>query len=384
MDRLRTIIGSAFILFFVFLLVYNGDNDYLQEKTADKIWYEFTGTVNDLLRKGDHITYDNSTHPFENDKWQKYRNRLAYQVELLNIKNAPIMRNSYVLETRFEDFEGKYNVHFTVYEKNTGQIIEEKTITSEPIKAKSIIPALLAVAFALITFRPIISLLVAIWVGSIINNANSPIVGLQQVIANYIPAGMIGKDLSNLKIIISFLLIQATLALLSYSSCAKTLKDSKSRLLKILPIPFMSVHPYIFATIGSWWMNLLTTKPKKTFRSSFISQSLSLVLPVVLFSPYVLYIFAIISHQLSIMYINHGPVELFLKTFPFRFFSFSIISVLIGYKIFNKDIGIISMEQSASGSFVSKPKPMMKTNKWLIFAAVFICIGVLSWGSFYL
>ncbi|MCX6112411.1 MAG: hypothetical protein NTY22_03885, partial [Proteobacteria bacterium] len=330
MGRLRFIIGSIFVLFFIFLLIYNGDNEYLQEKTADKIWYEFTETVNDIVRKGDHITYDNSVLSVEGEKWKKYKDRFAYQVELLNIKNAPIMRNSYLLETRFEDFEGKYNVYFTVYEKNTGQIIETKKITSEPIKAKSTIPALLAVVFAIITFRPIISLLIAIWIGSIINNANSPIVGLQQVIATYIPAGILGKDFSNLKIIISFLLIQASLALLSYSSCAKTIKDSNSKFLKILPIPFMAVHPYIFSTVGSWWFNLLTSKPKKLYRSSFISQSLSLVLPALLFSPYILYILAIVSHQLSIMYINQSPVELFLNIFPFRFFSFSIIASIIG------------------------------------------------------
>ncbi|MEI6079362.1 MAG: Na+/H+ antiporter NhaC family protein [bacterium] len=383
MKRLRIIVGSAFLLFFVFLMIYDGDNEYLQEKTADKIWFEFTETVNDIVRKGDHISYAPSPVNTETNKWKRYRDRLAYQIEVLNIKNAPMMKNSYLLETKFEDFEGKYNVYFTLYEKNTGKIVDAREITSEPIKAKSTIPAILAVVFAIITLRPILSLLVAVWVGSIINNANSPIVGLQQMIANYIPAGLIGKDFSNLKIIISFMLIQASLALLVYSACAKNLKDINSKFLKILPIPFMAVHPYIFASIGSWWFNLFTTKPKQMFRSSFISQSLSLALPALFFSPYILYIFGMLSHQLYALNLNISPIDLFARTLPFRFFSFSIIAVIIGYSIFNKNIGEISTDVVSSDTSSDKFKPMMKINRWLPYFAIFAAIAVLSIGSFF-
>jgi tetracycline resistance efflux pump len=382
MKRIRLAIGSIFVLLFIFLLFYGGDNEYLQEKTADKIWFEYTNTINELVRKGDHIVYNNIVPPTENGRWKKYRDRFAYQVEYLNIKNAPIMRNSYELDTKFEDMDGKYNISFTIYEKNTGQVMDTREISSEPIKAKSIIPALLALAFAIITLKPVLSIFIAIWVGSTINNANSPIVGLQQMIANYIPAGIIGNDLSSLKIIISFLLIQISLTMLYYSSCARNLKDSDSKFLKIFPLPFMAVHPYIFSSIGAWWMGLFTAKPKKIYRTSFISHSLGLALPALLLSPYVLYVLAIVGRQLSTMNVQQTPVELFINTLPFRFFSFSMIAVIIGYMIFNKEIGLISSD-AAQVPFFNRFKTMMRPNRWLPTAAVFTCIAALTTGFFY-
>jgi tetracycline resistance efflux pump len=382
MKRLRLVIGSIFILLFIFLLFYNVDSEYLQEKTADKVWSEYTNTVNELVGKGDHVVYNNIVPPAEDGRWKKHRDRFAYHVAFLNTKNAPIMRNYYVLDTKFEDIGGKYGINFTIKEKNTGQVLDERKITSEPIRSKSMIPALLAVAFAIITLRPVLSIFVALWVGSTINNANSPIVGLQQMIANYIPSGIVGKDLSSFKIIMSFMLIQAALTMLYYSSCAKNLKDTDSKLLKMLPLPFLAVHPYIFTSIGSWWLGLFNLKPKKVYRASFFSQSLGLVLPALLFSPYVLYVLAILGRQFSEMGIYQTPAELFISTLPFRFFSFSIIAIIVGYMIFNKNIGTMS-DEPAQALSSNKSKAMMKPNRWLPFVSVFICIAVLSAVSFY-
>lgn len=332
MKKSRLIVGSLLALFFLFLLFYDGDNEYLQEKTANKIWHEFSNKIDTVVHKGDHLTYEPSTNIPNKARWIKYREHFNQQIDMLNVKNAPRMRNAYILETRFEDLDGKYNVRFRLLEKNTKDLIEVWNISGEPIRAKSILPALLALVLSIFTMRPILSLFLAVWAGSTLNNASLPIVGIQQLIAKYIPNAVIGDNLFNLKILLSLLIIQTTISLLWRTISPER---SSSNFLKLLVTPLLSVHPYLFSSMGSWHLNNISFKNEKKHLPPFISQALALVLPSIIFTPYIISVLDIVSKQFLMIGVDLKGMTLFLDILAFRFFSLSLLSIIIGILLFS-------------------------------------------------
>ncbi|MEI6092597.1 MAG: Na+/H+ antiporter NhaC family protein [bacterium] len=365
MKKSRLIIGSLLALFFILILFYDNDNEYLQEKTANKIWYEFAKKTENIINKGDHLTYEAITNASDDVKWIKYKEQFSHQIDMLNVKNAPKMRNIYILQTKFADFDGKYNIRFSLLEKNTREQIGTWNIAGEPIRAKSLLPAIFGLVLLIFTMRPILSLFFAVWVGSTLNNANSPIIGLQQLIANYIPAGFMGDNLSNLKILLSLIVIQITISLLWRSAYVNSTKESGSNLVKLVTVPFLSVHPYLFSSMGAWFLNTLKFKKEKRHVSSFISQSLSLILPSLIFTPYIISVMDIISRQLLMINIDVRGIKLFLYILPFRFFSLSLIAIIIGTLIFkHKNLNLEPKNEQQDN---------VKTNKWLPLLIVFIC-----------
>lgn len=332
MKKSRLIIGSLLALFFLFILFYDGDNEYLQEKTANKIWHEFSNKIDTVIHKGDHLTYEPSTNIPNESKWIKYREHFNQQVDMLNVKNSPKMRNVYILETKFEDLDGKYNVGFRLLEKNTKELIDVWNISGEPIRAKSILPALLALVLAILTMRPVLSLFLAVWVGSTLNNANLPIVGIQQLIAKHIPDAVMGDNLFNLKVLLSLLIIQITISLLWRTASTGRLA---SPFLRLAATPLLSVHPYLFSSMGAWNLNTINFKNEKRYFSPFISQALALVLPSIILTPYIISVLDIVSKQLLMIGVDLKGMTFFLDILVFRFFSLSLLAIIIGILLFS-------------------------------------------------
>ncbi len=271
MKRLRIILGSILIVLLVFLALYGKDNYYLKLKSADRIWSEIYSVLNEIAKKGDHVEYENSNSLHEE--------RLKQHIEMFNQKNAPHVMNTYVLNTKFSELDGNNVVEFSITEKSTNQIMEQKLLQAEQIKAKSIIPGFIAFFGSLITLNPVACLLTGIWVGATINAANSFTMGLHDLIFKYIPYGFKG-----IKLAIFFYLILLCIRVMNKAGALRTIAEEKSPL-KYIPLIFTAYHPYIFSSFGNWYFKAINKdRPSHNTESTFQTIGLA-IQPLLIFSP---------------------------------------------------------------------------------------------------
>jgi Na+/H+ antiporter NhaC len=387
MKTLRLISATLAILVLLFLLFYQGDKNYLEEKSADKIWSEFLDNTGDFIKKGDVLLYRISPEENQNKDDKTYIRRFAYNAEILNLKNSPSIRASYILDTKFETTNTKYKyVQFTLSEKNTAMIIESIQIPLNPISVKSILPALIALMLCIITLKPILSVSVAVLIGSVINNSNSFIIGTEQIILKYIPVSLSENAYSNLKLIIILLLAHICMGILSFSGMTKIFgatgssqKNKNPGLLYIIMSPLIAVHPYIFASIGSWWLNLFSSKIQETKRSLFWNQALSLVIPSILLSPYIFFILSWLSNLANSLNIPISQENILIGTMQYRFLSLSLISLMTFYFIFKRKIWEGLPIEKKEPSIIYETKNMVKRSSWLSYIPIII-IPVLSYS----
>ena len=358
----RTIFLSIIALVALFLLFYAGDKDYLQEKSADKIWFEFNYTLDQIVGKGDLITYKGIENNSANAKWLKYSNRFNEQVLQLNKKNEPHVRNRYLLAASFSEIEGRVMIKFSISEESTGQLVEEKEVITDPIKYTSVIPAVLALFLCFATARPIMSLAVSLLLGSTLYNGGSVIMGTKEVFFKYLPYGLVGN---NLNMILFLIIISIFLKLLSEAGGFKSLHMSKGPL-KYLIFPLLYFHPYSGVTAGSWVQHSFEHIKDRPLRSSFISHVLAMVIS-------------------SLLIYNYSGVglSLFASSLQFRFFSAAAIAMLVFFFLFNKttrDMNSIIREENVplfQSKELIKIHPYMSVAFLSSFVALFILLSLL-------
>jgi Na+/H+ antiporter NhaC len=354
----RTIFLSITALVALFLLFYAGDKEYLQEKSADKIWFEFNYTLDQIVGKGDLVTYKGIENNTVNTKWSKYSNRFSEQVLQLNRRNEPSVRNHYLLTTSFNEVEGRVMIKFTISEENTGQLVEEKEIITDPIKYTSVIPAVLALFLCFATARPIISLAVSLFLGSILYNGGSVIMGTKEVFFRYLPYGFVGN---NLNMILFLLIISVFLKLLSEAGGFKSLSMSRGPL-KYIIFPLLYFHPYAGVTAGSWMKHSFEQIKDRPLRSSFVSHVLAMV----------------ISSLLIYNYSGIG-LSLFANSLQFRFFSAAALIMLAFFFLFNrttKSMDSITRDESVP-LFQSKDLIKIKPYMSVVFLSMFVVLFIL-------
>jgi Na+/H+ antiporter NhaC len=312
-NKIILIITSILILGAIFL--YPGDQDYLEEQSANKIWSKINNTVNEIVKKGDQIKYKNK---HLNTKWVNYTNRFAHHVELLNILNSPKMRNSYILETNFSDT----NVTFIFIEENTKHIIETKEIPISNIKTYSLIPVLLVLLLSFLTSKVILSLSIGIFLGTLISSSLT--ISLYKIFLEYIP--MLIKS-NYIYIILYAFLISILAKIATYSGVLSEVIKIKNRFIRFLFLLAFNTHPYL-------GISKVSNQLKNNFLKHFFALSISSVL---IFSPYLIVILLLANLSLSELGFNIGLRDLFLATLPYRFLTISMILTLIFYRIFNKN-----------------------------------------------
>lgn len=279
MKKIKIALGSILLLFLIFLALYGEDNYYLKLRSADKTWSDIQLVLNEVVRKGDFVEY----HGLSN----LYEERFSQQVNALNQRNAPMVLNTYVLQTKFSELEGKEIVEFAITEKSTGQMIEQDVIQSEPIKARSIIPGIIALFGALITLRPILCLLAGIWIGASMHAGNSFIMGLHDMVFTYLPFGLNGNSHLGVKLSIFLFCMVLVIRIISKTGGLKTISDDRSKL-RPLPLVLSAFHPYTFISLGAWWFNAMR-KDKPTPSTGFMFQSLGLAIqPFIIAAPLLL------------------------------------------------------------------------------------------------
>jgi Na+/H+ antiporter NhaC len=378
MKTLRLISGSLAILVLLFLLFYEGDKNYLEEKSADKTWAEFLSNTGDFIKKGDVLVYRSAPEEDQNGEYRTYIRRFAYNTEILNLKNSPSIRASYILDTKFDTAEHRYKyVQFTLSEKNTGMIIDSIQVPLSPVSVKSILPAIIALMLCIITLKPLLSVSLAVLIGSIMNSSNSFIIGTEQIILRYIPEGLFGAGYSSLKLLIVLFLAHISMGLLSFSGLELTKNSKKPSLLYMIMSPLLAIHPYLFASIGSWWLNIFSSNIQKTQRSLFWNHALSLLIPSIFLSPYILYILAWLSHLTTELNIPIHQKDIFIGTMKYRFLSFSLLCLMISHFIFKRKIWQGLVIEKKESSIIYDTKNMVKRSLWLAYIPIMV-VPVLS------
>ena len=286
MKHVKIILWVVLLVFTIFLFVYGKDNYYLKLKSADKTWSEIAVTLDEVLRKGDYLEYDTSTEQNDPSKLI-YQKRFSQQVDALNQRNSPRVLNTYLLKTHFTNIEEKEIIEFELTEKSTDQLIEKRAVQIEYIKAKSIIPGIVALFGAMLTMRPILCLFAGVWIGASIGAGNSFILGLNDMLFTYLPYGLAGNNYAGFKISIFIFCMLFVLRILAKSGAVKTLSEEKTPL-KFIPLVLSLLHPYLFISFGAWWWNAIN-KNKTTFNTEFPFQSLGVALqPLILISPFLI------------------------------------------------------------------------------------------------
>lgn len=336
----------------LFLLFYAGDKEYLQEKSADKIWVELNWTIDQIVRKGDFVTYKN-IEPVE-AKWQKYSNRFNEYVTQLNKKNEPHVKNRFIFSTSFRKIDTRIIVKFIISEESTGQIIEEKELITDPIKYTSIIPAVLALFLCFVTASPIISVSCSLLLGSILYNGGSIIMGTKELFYRYLPYSLFGNNLNMVVFLITIIMF---LRILAGAGGFKGLVDSKGKLKYIL-LPFLYFHPYSGVTAAAWTRQSFDNRNiVRPLRSSFIAHVLTML----------------ISTLFIYNYKNIG-VTLFVESLQFKFFSIASIAMLLFFFLFKKTTP--RMEIVSSGEeeplFTNKDFIKIKPNLSIFFLSLFL------------
>src|SRR5512145_2829260 len=111
------LIGLSIIIISV-LLLYHGDEEYLQKRAADKTWEELLPTLNQIVHKGDYLKYETAIGTTSEPLWETYIERYSYHVGSINKKNAPKMRKTFTLSTQFRNFNEKLSVEFSIIDDN--------------------------------------------------------------------------------------------------------------------------------------------------------------------------------------------------------------------------------------------------------------------------
>lgn len=333
MKRLRIILGSILIILLVFLALYGKDNYYLKLKSADRIWSEIYSVLNEIAKKGDYVEYENSNSLHEE--------RLKQHIEMFNQRNAPHVMNTYVLNTKFSELDGNNIVEFAITEKSTNQIMEQKLLQAEQIKAKSIIPGFIALFGSLITLNPIACLLTGIWVGASINSANSFTMGLHDLIFKYIPYGFKG-----IKLAIFLYLILLCIRIMNKAGSLRTIAEERSPL-KYIPLIFTAYHPYIFSSLGNWYFKAIN-KDRPSHNTETTFQTIGLAIqPLLIFSP------------LMFFYIQGNSIY-------FHFTSLALLTVSFLYILWSK--------KSVRNIIYSDSDPYLKKIKIIPYAVIIASI----------
>ncbi len=353
----KTIVLSITALVALFLLFYAGDKEYLQEKSADKIWFEFNYTLNEIVRKGDHISYQGTNNEPKNAKWEKYSNRFNEHITQLNRKNEPHVRGRYVLASSFTEVSGRIMIKFTISEETTGQFIEEKDIITDDIKYTSVIPAVLALFLCFATASPVLSLAASLLFGSILYNGGAVFMGTKELFFKYLTHGFVGN---NLNILFFLVIISIFLKLLSEAGGLKSLHMSKG-FMKYLIYPFLYFHPYSGVTTGSWVQHSFEKTKDRPLRSSFVSHTITMIAASLL-----IYNYSSIS------------IDLFIGSLQFKFFSAAAVIMLIFFFLFRKTTKNMNniVKDESINLFQSKPLVKIKPYMSLAFLSLFFVLFV--------
>ena len=371
----RTIVLAILATTALILLFYAGDKEYLQEKSADKVWVEVNTVINQMAVKGDLINYNaNEGH---NGQWSKYTNRFSEYISQINKKNEPHVKNRYQLHTSFRKLDSRVIIIFKVAEETTGQILEEKEIITDPIKYTSIIPAVLALFLCFVTARPAISLFVSLMLGSVLYNGGSVIMGTKEVFYNYIPFGLSG---SNLNIILFFLVMSLLLRILAGAGGFKSLTATKGPI-KYLIFPLLYFHPYSGVSAGTWTLHSFEKIRNRPLRSSFISHTISMLISsLFIISPYLLSIFVIVRSVLPQYDVSGGALNIFLNSLQYRFFSVAAIAMLIFFFIFKKETKSMRSIRTKEDTDPFSNKELVKVRPYMsvVFLLSFMVLFMIS------
>lgn len=343
----------------LFLLFYAGDKEYLQEKSADKIWIELRGTIDQIVAKGDFVTYKN-LEPTE-IKWQKYSNRFEEYVAQLNKKNEPSVRNRYVFSTFFREIDTRIIIKFTISEESTKQIIEEKELITDPIKYTSIIPAVLALFLCFVTASPIISVSCSLLLGSVLYNGGSIIMGTKELFYKYLPYSLYGNNLNVVVFLIAMIMF---LRILAGAGGFKGLVGLKGPWKYIL-LPFLYFHPYSGVTAAAWARQSFDSANVKPLRSSFIAHILTML----------------ISALFIYNYKGIG-LTLFAGSLQFKFFSIALLAMLIFFFVFNKTTANMELVSTGEEEPLFRNKDLVKIKPGL--SIVFLSLFLLSFAVLFL
>lgn len=365
--RTKTIILLTFLTIAASIFIYKGDPGYLKQISADQAWIDFSKNLNEMVKKGDYIIYENEKDFY---KFRNYKKRIAYNVELLNLKNAPKIRNVYILETKF--IVEKSNIDsivFKIKEKNTNYLIETKTIKVKNITPNSIIPVLLTLILAIIILRPILSLIVGLLSSFVIYFNGDIFLGLYKILTDYIPSFF---NSSNLYLIFFIFFIHLFVLILKQINTKEITNSFK----KYFSFVLLSVEPLLSVSLGNFLLNKREKDSK--YKESFINHFLSMGLfSLLIFSPLLIFSLLYINSELNVLSIHISFTNLFLNLLKYRFTSISLIIISLLFFYSNRQ-----KEEQDIETKIRKPfKPLFRSSivfYFLTFYLISLITGILK------
>jgi Na+/H+ antiporter NhaC len=365
--RTKTLILLTLFAVVSSIFVYKGDSNYLKQISADQAWIDFSKDLSEIVKKGDLVIYEEEQK--DSYKFQNYKKRIAYNVELLNLKNAPKIRNVYALETKFIlDGNNLDSIVFKIKEKNTNYLVETKTIKIKKITPKSIIPVLLTLIFAIITLKPILSLIVGLLSSVIIHFNGDIFLGLHKILTSYIPSFF---NSSSLYLLFFIFFMHLFILILKQINTKETTNPFK----KYLSFILLSIEPLLSLSLGNFILNKKETNLK--YKDSFINHFLSMGLfSILIFSPLLIFSLLYINNELNVLSFHISFTNLFLNLLKYRFTSFSLIMISFLFIYRNK-----KQKENTKINFRKSFKSLFRSSiifYFLIFYLISLITGILK------
>lgn len=332
----------SFLFLFVFLIFHNPDKNYLAKKSADDAWNNFSQVLVEIIGTGDYINYNNELS--DTEIFNIYGQRISYFVERTNKSNAPKMRRTFVLKTNFKTSKNSNTIEFLIFDEASKQVLESKIVKIQNTNFFSLIPPLLALFLCFFYKKLGLSLIFTIFLTSIVHR-KSLFFGISDIFIKYLPAALNNNNFFLSKLIVFLLLINICIYLISKYGGFKALKKIKKT--KFFLIPILAVHPYFFSSFGTWI--LYSSSKYKIFLSQILSLTLSYFF---IFNPFNLNLFSNFDYLSKSSKISN----IFFELSKYKYFSFSLLCLLIILYHFNKKRFSYSSSKLFSYNRLLKPK----------------------------
>lgn len=212
----------------------------------------------------------------------------------------------------------------------------------------SILPALVAIVLAIATRQVIISLFIAVWLGSTFIYAYNPGVGIMRVLDEFILGSV--TDGWNAGILIFTMIIAAAIGLVTRSGGAQAIADALSRKARtprggMLSAWLMGMVIF-FDDYGSCLIAGNTSRPitdklkiSREKLSYVVDSTAAPIATIAVISTWVGYEMGMISTGYEHIGVEISPYLIYLQTIPYRFYSLFAIAMVIIFAVTMRDYG---------------------------------------------
>jgi Na+/H+ antiporter NhaC len=212
----------------------------------------------------------------------------------------------------------------------------------------SIIPPLLAIAFALIFRQVILSLLLGIYSGAIFIYDYNPLIGFFRLIDKYIINAL--TDVSHIQIVVFTLLFGGVVGIISKGGGTRGIANSLSKFAKTRRSGMISTwisglviffDDYANTLVVGNLMRPITDKLKisREKLSFIVDATAAPVASIFIVSSWIGYEVGLIQDGLNMIGSTANAYSIFLETIPFRFYPIAMLFFVFMLSYFKKDFG---------------------------------------------